>query len=126
MTRLALKRAATAMGAPESQEKHLATKKRVVLGEISNLSNVIQVNQNLGSELEKAKCRPNKRPKKALTETLREDDTKGIDIDAKSDDPQMCSAYVSDIYEYLHNMEVSEISVFSLIFCVNRKWVGLI
>nr|GMC90703.1 putative cyclin-A3-1 [Ipomoea batatas] len=29
-------------------------------------------------------------------------------IDSKSDDPQMCSAYVSDIYEYLRQMEAQE------------------
>ncbi|XP_057809164.1 cyclin-A3-2-like, partial [Salvia miltiorrhiza] len=29
-----------------------------------------------------------------------------IDLDGKSDDPQMCGAYASDIYEYLHSMEI--------------------
>ncbi|CAM8929998.1 unnamed protein product [Rhodiola kirilowii] len=31
---------------------------------------------------------------------------KTSDIDAKSDDPQMCGAYVSDIHSYLHQMEM--------------------
>ncbi|VYS48346.1 unnamed protein product [Arabidopsis thaliana] len=30
----------------------------------------------------------------------------GSDIDARSDDPQMCGLYVSDIYEYLRELEV--------------------
>ena len=34
-----------------------------------------------------------------------------IDIDAKSDDPQMCRDYVSDIYQYLHKMEVGYFTI---------------
>ncbi|KAL9685501.1 hypothetical protein QQ045_022951 [Rhodiola kirilowii] len=33
---------------------------------------------------------------------------KTSDIDAKSDDPQMCGAYVSDIHSYLHQMEMEQ------------------
>lgn len=40
----------------------------------------------------------------------REDDDKGVDVSGKSDDPQMCSAYVDDICHYLHQMEVNFIS----------------
>ncbi|OMO70593.1 hypothetical protein COLO4_28567 [Corchorus olitorius] len=110
----AKKRAAEAAGIVEEK---VANKKRVVLGEISNLSNVVapaskvqgkenQVKQPKGKV--KAKTRV---AKTALEEKKEENkdeyqDEKAVDIDAKSDDPQMCRHYVSDIYEYLHQMEV--------------------
>ncbi|KAA8528483.1 hypothetical protein F0562_035838 [Nyssa sinensis] len=98
VTRLAKKRAAEAMAATDSKQQP-TTKKRVVLGELPNLSNVA-VNRNLGSEPEKPKCRTKKKVKKAVTAMT------APDIYVKSDDPQMCGAYVSEIYEYLHNMEM--------------------
>ncbi|CAE5959537.1 unnamed protein product [Arabidopsis arenosa] len=37
---------------------------------------------------------------------MQENIQSGSDIDSRSDDPQMCGLYVSDIYEYLHELEV--------------------
>ncbi|CAK9162515.1 unnamed protein product, partial [Ilex paraguariensis] len=103
VTRLSKKRAAEAVALGESQQPP-ANKKRVVLGEIKNLSNVVanQV-QKVGSEPRKPRCKSKKFKKAVTTTTV----TEKIDeeINVKSDDPQMCAAYVSDIYEYLHNME---------------------
>ncbi|CAK9139462.1 unnamed protein product [Ilex paraguariensis] len=105
VTRLSKKRAAEAEALGESQQPP-ANKKRVVLGEIKNLSNVVanQVHK-LGSEPPKPRCKSKNKFKKAVTTTTV---TEKIDeeINVKSDDPQMCAAYVSDIYEYLHNMEM--------------------
>ena len=103
LTRMAKKRAAEAIAATVMPKK----KKRVVLGELSNnLSNVVGSDQNLllGSlEIEKGKCRSKKKKlKKAVVKNF-EDDVE----DLKSDDPQLCSAYVSQIYDYLRQMEVS-------------------
>lgn len=89
VTRLAKKRAAEAM----VQHLQQPNKKRVVLSEIQDLSNV-GINQIedkvFVSEPLRPKCKQiTKRKVKS------------------SDDPQMCSAYVSDIYDYLHQMEVS-------------------
>lgn len=74
------------------------TKKRSVLGEIS--SNVVAAPK-------KSECGASKRVKKAVV-TKKTDDAFGssIDVDGDSNDPQMCAAYASDIYQYLRNMEV--------------------
>ncbi|XP_031267253.1 putative cyclin-A3-1 [Pistacia vera] len=104
LTRAARKRAA--LGNAEEQPP---SKKRVVLGELPNLSNVVvSKNPSLKSEPQKPKGKAKKKVKKALLPTTtKNDDVEGkVDIDAKSDDPQMCGPYVSDIYEYLHTMEV--------------------
>ncbi|KAL8130938.1 G2/mitotic-specific cyclin C13-1-like [Apium graveolens] len=93
MTRSSLKRAALSMTTPEP-----ATKKRVVLGEISNNSNVFENEDLLCNEFEVPK-RLKKRKR-----VVKEDVT--VDVGEKFDDPQMCCAYVSDIYEYLHQMEM--------------------
>uniref|UniRef100_A0A5B7AQ84 Putative G2/mitotic-specific cyclin C13-1-like n=1 Tax=Davidia involucrata TaxID=16924 RepID=A0A5B7AQ84_DAVIN len=103
VTRLAKKRAAEAMAPVESQQLP-TTKKRVVLGELPNFSNVAAANRDLVSEPQKPKCRTKKKMKKAVNEKVTTTTAPGID--AKSDDPQMCDAYVSEIYEYLHNMEM--------------------
>lgn len=76
-------------------------KKRSVLGEIS--SNLVQVPQKFESVAN------NNKVKKALKNKIEKKDGKfesSIDVDGDSDDPQMCSAYASDIYQYLRNMEV--------------------
>ncbi|KAI3460182.1 hypothetical protein Pfo_016845 [Paulownia fortunei] len=110
-TRLAArKRAATeAMGAEQNK------KKRVVLGEIQNVLSSQDVclskNLKLGVENEKQKSKPKRNVKKGKvgakeTKSSKGENDPGIDLDAKCDDPQMCGAYVSDIYEYLHNMEM--------------------
>ncbi|KAK9270944.1 hypothetical protein L1049_026532 [Liquidambar formosana] len=104
ITRAAKKRAASTIAAAEPPSELPATKKRVVLGERSNLSNVVAVNSESGFETQKPKCRTTKRKVKkaeAMTAT-----TTVQDVDEKIEDPQMCAAYVSDIYEYLHKMEM--------------------
>ncbi|XP_075632989.1 putative cyclin-A3-1 [Castanea sativa] len=102
MTRLAKKRAAMA-------EEERPAKKRVVLGEITNSSNVV-VSAG-GSEEPPPQKQPKSKTKgkgvkKALTTTAKLEETKEKDNEDKSDDPQMCGPYVSEIYDYLHNMEV--------------------
>ncbi|XP_073305220.1 putative cyclin-A3-1 [Primulina huaijiensis] len=110
VTRLAAKKRA----ATESAQEH-NKKKRVVLGEIQNVAS----SQGVGLE-KKMKCdvakkkkevkpkRDAKNSKSGLKDTLgvKEDYDSWIDVVAGSDDPQMCGAYVSDIYGYLHNMEM--------------------
>ncbi|XP_057468954.1 putative cyclin-A3-1 [Actinidia eriantha] len=102
VTRLARKRAAEAMADLESQQKQPATKKRVVLGDLQNSSNRPAI-MNLGSD-PNPKCRSKKKVKKAETDAATTITTTQ-DIDVKSEDPQMCGAYVSEIYQYLHDME---------------------
>ncbi|CAI9763031.1 unnamed protein product [Fraxinus pennsylvanica] len=119
VTRLATKKraAAEAMTSQQQQNK----KKRVVLGEIQNFVAPLEAsNKNSKQNLEnqKQKKKPNRKVKKPVeiadvsVEEEREkksvegEDDVGIDVNAKSDDPQMCAAYVSGIYEYLHKMEM--------------------
>ncbi|MCD7470774.1 hypothetical protein HAX54_010884 [Datura stramonium] len=105
VTRLAKKRAAEAM----VQYLQQPNKKRVVLGEIQDLSNVSinQIEEKVfGSEPLKPKTKQTikRKVKRSVTEKEKE-----FDVDAKlDDDPQMCSAYASDIYDYLHQMEIEK------------------
>ncbi|XP_010277154.1 PREDICTED: G2/mitotic-specific cyclin C13-1-like [Nelumbo nucifera] len=96
VTRAAKKRAAAALAATQSLQLP-ANKKRVVLGELTNLSSLVS-NQLSGLEPRKPKCRVKKKEQKPVVP----------DIDADSDDPQMCAHYAPDIYQYLHSMEVEE------------------
>ncbi|XP_060173383.1 putative cyclin-A3-1 [Lycium barbarum] len=80
VTRLAKKRAAEAM----VQYLQQPNKKRVVLAEIQN-----QI-----------------KPKTKQITTKRKVKRFVNEKDKEFDDPQMCSAYVSDIYGYLHHMEI--------------------
>ncbi|KAK6160642.1 hypothetical protein DH2020_004023 [Rehmannia glutinosa] len=85
-------------------------KKRVVLGEIQNVLSSknlgLDKNQKLGIENEKKKNKPKKNWNKGKS-SVEEEKPSGINLDVKKcNDPQMCEAYVSDIYEYLHNMEM--------------------
>ncbi|KAL4335641.1 hypothetical protein GQ457_07G025030 [Hibiscus cannabinus] len=106
----AKKRAAESAGLTEEKG---VTKKRVVLGELSNSSNIV-VSGNKAQGKENQKKQPKRKPKtktrvvKPALKVSKEEteDDKPADIDAKSDDPQMCGHYVSDIYEYLRQMEV--------------------
>ncbi|KAF5444842.1 hypothetical protein F2P56_033941 [Juglans regia] len=103
-TRAAKKRAAAIEDQP-------ANKKRVVLGELPNLSNVVvTASPSTGVELLKPKCKTKaKAKKKGSTKTLAKATEKiaeKLDINGKSDDPQLCVAYASDIYEYLRQMEM--------------------
>ncbi|XP_009603340.1 putative cyclin-A3-1 [Nicotiana tabacum] len=109
VTRLAKKRAAEAMA---SQQQQQPSKKRVVLGEIQNFSNV-GVSQIKGLDTQpkkpKSKQQQSKRKlKKAVTSKIVKEELNVDNVDANYDDPQMCSAYVSDIYDYLRKMEIEE------------------
>ncbi|XWS24154.1 hypothetical protein CRYUN_Cryun28dG0076200 [Craigia yunnanensis] len=106
----AKKRAAESAGI--SEEK-VTNKKRVVLGELSNLSNfVVSVNIDQGKETQKQQPKGKVKTKtRVVKPALKEkkdeaEDEKAVIIDAKSDDSQMCGHYISDIYEYLHQMEM--------------------
>ncbi|GAV74666.1 Cyclin_N domain-containing protein/Cyclin_C domain-containing protein [Cephalotus follicularis] len=103
VTRLSKKRAA-ATG--DSQEQAM-NKKRVVLGELPNLSNVV-VSVNPSSKAEPPQKQKPSKPKAAKTKKALEitDVKKTEGLDAQSDDPQMCGPYVTDILDYLHSMEV--------------------
>lgn len=112
VTRLAKKRAAEAMAAQLQQR----SKKRVVLGEIRSEANVglSQISEQQRPKPRQAKRKVLKAVGEGVTEKGKYVDN-GIDIDAKSDDPQMCAAYVSEIYEYLRQMEVNLESVYPLL-----------
>ncbi|GMI82672.1 cyclin-dependent protein kinase 3;2 [Hibiscus trionum] len=101
----AKKRAADSAGLTEEK---LVTKKRVVLGELSNLSNVVVSGKENQKTQPKGKLKAKTRAVKPALNVSKEgsEDDKPADIDARSDDPQMCGHYVSDIYEYLRQMEV--------------------
>lgn len=96
VTRLGKKRAA-----PELPEP--ATRKRVALGEIPTKSN-IPATVDLGFETQPKRGR-RKAKKKAVTCT---------NVDAESEDPHLCEPFESEMFEYLHNMEVSG---FTLVLC---------
>ncbi|CAN1274296.1 Putative cyclin-A3-1 [Linum perenne] len=102
LTRAARKRAAAAMTpadeecAPFQQQK----RNRVVLGELPQLSNVGPISVDLTSG-----GRPDKRKAKAKANPKPKLDAGSEDRDGLTDDPQMCTPYVSDIYEYLHKLE---------------------
>ncbi|KAH0988423.1 hypothetical protein GBA52_015600 [Prunus armeniaca] len=90
-TRAAAKRRAMAALVEEHQ---LATKKRAVLGDVTNLVNVVvSDNHKSYGELRKPNCAIKKEEKKAVATP---------DIE----DPQLCGPYASDIYAYLRRMEV--------------------
>lgn len=106
VTRAAAKKRAASGSASEQPAK----KKRVVLGELpTNTNVVVSVNPSLKAESRKAKAKAKKalltEKTKAKTKATEDAD---IDIDARSDDPQICGAYVTDIYQYLHSMEVNK------------------
>ncbi|XAR48392.1 hypothetical protein NMG60_11031210 [Bertholletia excelsa] len=103
VTRLAKKRAAEAMSV---QQERQPTKKRVVLGELTNMSNA-PATKDLTSEPPKQKYRAKKKVKKAVTSATTTTTTTTVqDTDSKLEDPQMCEAYASDIYKYLRSMEM--------------------
>ncbi|TQE10728.1 hypothetical protein C1H46_003631 [Malus baccata] len=96
-----IKRRAEAAVTPEQ----LATKKRVVLGELPNA--VVPANKVSGAEKQIQKRGAKGKAKKAvpLTKTIQQPET-AKDVDAASDDPQMCAPYARDIYEYLQKLEL--------------------
>ncbi|GLT58875.1 hypothetical protein SLA2020_317360 [Shorea laevis] len=104
----ARKRAAEAAEVVQEQ----AQRKRVVLGELPNLSNVVvSTSQSVGAATQKPKAKTKTtkvKTAKKMTLEVKEDVSakKEQDIDSTNDDPQLCGSYASDIYEYLHEMEV--------------------
>ncbi|EEF52321.1 putative cyclin-A3-1 [Ricinus communis] len=108
LTRAARKRAAAALSNVEDQP---LSKKRVVLGELHNLSNVvISVNASAVKDVtQKQKFNSKaKQPKAKKALIVKKDEApKKVEIDAECDDPQMCGPYASDIYDYLHQLEVN-------------------
>lgn len=103
LTRAAKKRAA-------ATEDQSANKKRVVLGELPNLSNIVTVNPSAGVESLKPKCKTKPKAKKKGSRATLAKATE--EIFEKSNDPQLCGAYASDIYEYLRQMEVTMVLLF--------------
>ncbi|KAF3446591.1 hypothetical protein FNV43_RR11771 [Rhamnella rubrinervis] len=100
VTRAAKKRASAAMA-----DEQVPTKKRVVLGELPHLSNAaVQDNLSSGIEPQKHKCGTKTKAKKALPMTTTVKTTQNTDT--KSDDPQLCGPYVSDVYAHLHELEM--------------------
>ncbi|XP_015885004.3 putative cyclin-A3-1 [Ziziphus jujuba] len=101
VTRAAKKRAAAAALVDEQS----ANKKRVVLGELPNMANAI-----VAVDLKPKRITKTKQLKKAVTTKTTSAPnvkTEYADINATSSyDPQMCGPYASDIYEYLHKMEM--------------------
>lgn len=103
VTRMAKKRA---MEAIESQLQP-TKRNRVVLGELSNNA-VVDDSETTISDLvkiQKQKCR-SKKGKKAVKAAPETQQLVVEKIDEKLSDPQMCEEYVSDVYEYLHMMEI--------------------
>lgn len=106
VTRLAAKKRAAeeALQPPENK------KKRVVLGEIQNIVSSerldLDKNQKLHIGKPNVESKPKRKVKKGKAiESKSVNEEKGYEAKC-DDDPQMCGAYASDIYEYLHNMEV--------------------
>ncbi|KAF5189681.1 Cyclin-a3-2 [Thalictrum thalictroides] len=92
--------AAKKRAAAEQSLQQPATKKRVVLGEITNLTNNrvvgdLSLDVGGGGGLQKRQTRSNKQ--KVVVKNA---------VEVHSDDPQMCVTYAADIYEYLHSMEI--------------------
>ncbi|KAM2983299.1 hypothetical protein FF2_009247 [Malus domestica] len=81
-----------------------STKKRVVLGELLNA--IVLTNKMSGAEKQIQKPGAKGKAKKAvpLTKTIQQPEVAN-DVDAVSDDPQMCAPYARDIYEYLQKLE---------------------
>ncbi|XP_050113674.1 cyclin-A3-2-like isoform X3 [Malus sylvestris] len=82
-----------------------STKKRVVLGELLNA--IVLTNKMSGAEKQIQKPGAKGKAKKAvpLTKTIQQPEAAN-DVDAVSDDPQMCAPYARDIYEYLQKLEM--------------------
>lgn len=84
--------------------QHNIKRKRVVLGEIQNV---------LAFDEKKSKGKRNL--KKGIV-CVKEENGSAIVVETESDDPQMCGAYASDIYDYLRNMEVGfRLNCFSIL-----------
>ncbi|XP_065847838.1 putative cyclin-A3-1 [Euphorbia lathyris] len=100
ITRAARKRAASVASSFDQP----LSKKRVVLGELSSLSNVVVLDYVTASAAPRKKITKAK-PKAKKAIVAKKDDVSKDDTDGTLDDPQNCRAYASDIYEYLHKLE---------------------
>ncbi|KFK31754.1 hypothetical protein AALP_AA6G154900 [Arabis alpina] len=105
ITRAAAKRKAS-MAATIDEER--LSKKRVILGELPNLANLTFPNQK--TEIKKTRKVPTKKQQKQKKKkVVLGKDTEiidlDLDIDSRSDDPQMCGPYVTSIFDYLRQME---------------------
>ena len=91
-------RAATKRKAAMAHEDRLSKKKkkRVVLGELPNVCNK-----------QKQPVRVPKKQNKKKSNSKVPQESKSDIIDTRSDDPQMCAPYVTRIFVYLRQLEVS-------------------
>ncbi|XP_051149956.1 putative cyclin-A3-1 isoform X2 [Andrographis paniculata] len=106
VTRLAAKKRAAAAETFVSEQNK---KPRVVLGEIQNVDVDVnlRINQNIGDDNGKKKKAVAKRNvKKGKVSVKETESSPKIDEDGGGDDPQICGAYASDIYDYLREMEM--------------------
>ncbi|XP_010500243.1 PREDICTED: cyclin-A3-4 isoform X2 [Camelina sativa] len=103
MTRAAAKRKASSMAVDENNP---VTKKRVVLGELPNMSNIVAVpvEPNLERDTLKAKASVNAAKKQMKKKALMVPEPIVV-IEPRSVDPQMCEPFANDICAYLREME---------------------
>ncbi|ESQ30898.1 hypothetical protein EUTSA_v10011575mg [Eutrema salsugineum] len=106
MTRAAAKRKASSMAMDEDPT---ASKKRVVLGELPNISNVaVQLRETTVKPskptVNNAAKKQTKKAAAPMTPTVAVP-APSVDFESGSVDPQMCGPYVSDISAYLREME---------------------
>ncbi|KFK31755.1 hypothetical protein AALP_AA6G155000 [Arabis alpina] len=94
ITRAAAKRKASM--AMTIDDDRVSKKKRVVLGELPNMSNLSFPEKPLN--LMTRRCVVPMQQKKVVLDL-------NLDIDTRSNDPQMCGPYVSSIFDYLRQME---------------------
>lgn len=109
VTRASAAKKRTAAAASFSEDQAPATKKRVVLGELPQLSNAIPSNPGSGIEPKKLKGKGKVQVKKAETlptPSPPNDEKTNADANSELDDPQICSADVTDIVKYLRDLEV--------------------
>lgn len=99
LTRLAARKRAA-----EEAMQHNIKRKRVVLGEIQNVL-AFDENLKIGVVIDEKKSKGKRNVKKGIV-CVKEENGSAIVVETESDDPQMCGAYASDIYDYLRNMEV--------------------
>lgn len=107
VTRASQKRVAAAAMADDQP----ANKKRVVLGELPNVQNVVgSAAQKRRAKSQKSNSKPKKRSKLSVASTIKtvvvEDSEPKLSVDEILDDPEMMGPYSSDIYAYLRKMEV--------------------
>ncbi|XP_062098188.1 putative cyclin-A3-1 isoform X3 [Humulus lupulus] len=116
VTRSANKRSAAAASLThdDGDRPSAKIKKRVVLGELTNLSNVVSsgVDPQKPKRVTKTKKLKKEVPTDAAAATTTTTDATGEEGNGNSnreptlDDPRMCVPYVSDIYAYLKEIEV--------------------